>query len=273
MTANAATQNPPAFRMTHVATGAGASTARAAFSGDALLRSGSPPNVTSSLTTAQQNSAPTTIGLPNLTVFDPTATSYVQLPAYFADAEDGAALLKYAITQNTNAALFSFVGIDPISKRLSLKYRVGAAGSAMITVRATDSLGKFVAATFQVVVGYTFTDWASLYPPPGIGDWPVGAAAIYAFGLNPLNPGDMSNAPKMWQQGSVKGLRHLRQRWSSDLQYGYLISPDMVNWTPAELGVHFYEFRDRLANGLDQSDIVFLVDWPRAFVRPQAQIP
>jgi hypothetical protein len=271
-TANASAQAPPTVRITHLIAGPGGSTVKAATLGDTLVFAGTPANTTSALVTAQLNTPPTTTGLANLTIFDPTVTSYVQLPLYFGDVETAAAQLDYALVQNTNPALFRFAGIDPVTRRLSLKYRPGATGTAALGVRATDALGKSVTASFQVTVGYTFNDWASQYPPPSPA-WPPDATNIYAFGLNPLNPGDLTNAPRMWRQGSVKGLRHLRQRWSSDLNYSYLISTDLVTWTPATLGVHYYEFRDRLANGLDQSDIVLLVDWPRVFLRPEAQIP
>jgi hypothetical protein len=273
LTAHAAAQTPSAFRITHLLSGAGASTLRAAYSGDALVLAGAPADVASNLVAAQSNAAPTTSGLANLSVFDPTATSYVQLPLYFADAESGPALLDYAIVQVTNPALFRFIGLEPGSHRLSLKYRPGASGAATIGVRATDPLGKSVTASFQVTVGYTFADWTAQYPPPGTAAWPADPASIYAFGLNPLIPGDLGNAPRMWRQGAVKGLRHLRQRWSTDLGYRYLVSSDLVNWTPAIPGVHIYEFRHPLGSGLDQSDVVLLVDWPRAFLRPQAQLP
>jgi hypothetical protein len=271
-TATASAQLPPTVRLTHLVTGAGASTVKAATLGDTLVFADTPANVPSGLVTALFNTPPTTTGLTNLTVFDPTATSYVQLPLYFADVETGAPLLDYAIVQNTNPALFRFAGIEPGTHRLSLKYRPGVTGTAALTIRATDALGKSATASFQVTVGYTFTDWANQFPPPSPG-WPPDTASIYAFGLNPLNLGDLTNAPRMWREGSVKGLRHLRQRWSSDLSYSYLISTDLVTWTPATLGVHYYEFRDRLANGLDQSDVVLLVNWPRVFLRPQAQLP
>ncbi len=272
-TTNAAAQNPNSVRLTHIASGAGASTTRAAYSGSLLVAAGPPPNVASAAVTAQSNATPTTIGLPNLTIYDPSTTSYLQLTNYFNDAEDGAALLKYTVAGNTNPMLFAFVGIEPGANRLSLKYRPGASGNATLAIRATDSLGKFVTASFQVTVGYTFTDWSSLFPPPSLGNWPIDTASIYAFGLNPLYPGDLSNAPKTWRQGSVKGIRHLRQRWSSDLDYSYLISADLQNWTVAVPGVHFYEFRSHVSPALDQSDVVILADWPRAFIRPRAVIP
>lgn len=272
LTANASSQAPPTFRMTHVVTGAGATTVTAATLGDTLVFAGAPPTVASGLVTALFNSPPTTTGLANLTVFDPTVTSYVQLPLYFGDAETSPTQLSYAITQITNSSLFRFAGIDPGTRRLALKYQPGVSGTASLTIRATDALGKTVSATLQVTVGYTFTDWASQYPPPSPSSVPD-PTNIYAFGLNPLNPGDLRNAPRMWRQGSVKGLRHSRQRWSSDLSYRYLISTDLVNWTPAVAGTHFYEFRSPLANGLDQSDVILLVDWPRAFLQPIAELP
>jgi hypothetical protein len=201
----------------------------------------------------------------------------VQLTNYFNDTEEGAAQLQYSIVGNTNPGLFSFAGISPANGRLSLKYRPGVPGSAVLTVRATDTLGKFVSASFQVTVGFDFANWLALHPGANGGILP--ASTKYAFGLNPLQPvdpltsGEFANAPRPWKQGSVYGLRHYKQRWANDLTYSYQISTDLVNWSPAQNGVHFYEFQTQLGNGLDQSDLTILVKWPRVFLRPRAQFP
>ena len=273
ITANGSTQIPNSFRITHLVEGSDRSVAKEARSGASLTIEPGAANLASSFITAAPNSAPTSTGIPNLTVFDTASSTVLPLTAYFGDLEDGATALQYALTNNSNPGLFSFAGIDPATRRLSLKYHAGVSGAASLTVRATDSLGKSVSATFQVAVGFTFSDWATLYPGAAGGAGPLAPAQLYAFGFSPLSPGDTGNAPSFFEQGGVKVLRHYRQRWSTDLTYSYEISPDLENWEPAVSGVHFYEFRSPLANGIDQSDLVILSAWPRAFVRPTAQLP
>ena len=272
-TANGAAQNPKTFRVTHIVEGPAGTTAREAYSGTTLTLQGGASNLTTPLVTVQANFPPATTGLPNITVFDDASSTIIQLATYFSDVEDGAALLHYKLTHNTNPALFSFVGIAPNTDRLSLKYRPGATGAAVLTIRATDSLGKSVSTTFQVTVGFTYADWLNLYPGAGAAGNSVPPALAYAFALNPLAPGDLTGAPRAWKQGSIRGLSHLKQRWANDLTYSYEISPDLVNWELAVNGLHYYEFRNQLTNGIDQSDLMLLVPWPRAFLRPRAESP
>jgi hypothetical protein len=261
------------FLITHLVEGTVRTLAKEAYSGATLALENGPVNVSSTLVTVQTNTAPTTIGLPALHIFDPLASTVVNLANYFSDLEDTSTGLKYALTQNTHPALFSFTGIDQTINRLSLKSRPDAFGTANLTVRATDTLGKSVSASFQVTVGFNFADWSTLHPGAGNGNAFVSPLEIYAFGLNPSTVGDLSGAPGMWKQGAVKGLRHFRQRWSNDLTYGYEISGDLLNWIPAVQGIHYYEFRNPIADGLEQSDLILLPDWPRLFLRPKAQIP
>ena len=266
MTANAASQSPNTFRMTHFTQGPGHSTARDAFSSVLLTVEASPvSSVVSSVSAAQTNSAPTTIGLPNLTVFDTAAASSVLVRNYFGDLEDGAAGLQYELTGNTNAGLLSFVGIDAAGK-LVIRYRPGIAGSAGITVKATDSLGKSVSSTFTVLVSLanTFSNWSG-------GGGAAGQSGLlrYAFGLTPQG-GDVAGWPKLKMQGKAKVMSHQKPAWATDLNYHYEVSQDLVTWTPAIEGVHFHEFSKDLPNALRQSDCVLLVNWPKAYLRVRA---
>ena len=272
-TSQGSAQLPPTFRVSFLAAGAAASSTRSAVLDTALSAADAGADVPASLVTVEFNAPPTTLGLPALTVFDPTTASYVQLPTYFSDAEDGASQLTYTLIGNTNPGLFRFAGIEAGTNRLALKYRSGVPGSAILSVRATDSLGKAVTTSIAVTVGYTFNDWSNLNPPPDLGGGPQSAIGLYAFGLNPLSPGDLTQAPRMEQHGAVKILRHLRQRWASDLQYRYLVSSDLVEWSPAVPGIHYYEFRKPISGSLEESEIVVLTDWPSAFLRAEAQIP
>ena len=276
ITNNGSTQVPGTFRITHLASG---TTATEAYTGASLTLESGATDTDSSPATALFNSPPTTLGLGNLTVFDPSTSTIIQLPPYFADLEEGSTQLRYALKGNTNPGLFRFSGIQPGTGRLSLKYRPGVAGSSTFTVRGTDAQGKWVEASFQVTVGYSFQDWSGGAASGNGGGGTGGAGgavntfAAYAFGLNPNAPGNVSGMPRFWRQGSVCGLRHFKQRWSNDLSYGYQISPDLVNWMPAREGVHYYEFTTPLPNGLDQADLAVLVSWPQVFLRVKAESP
>ncbi len=267
MTANAASQVPNTFRITHLSQGPGHSTARDAFSSVVLSVESSPiTSVSSSISTAQVNQAPTTIGFPNVTVYDTVTPTFISLPSYFNDAEDGAGGLQYAITGNSNASLFSFVGIEVGTGKLTIKYRPGIAGSSSITVKAADTLGKSISATFQVLVSLsdTFSHWSNTSGG--------GSLLNYAFCSNGQTGGYSSGLPKIKIQGKSRVVTHLKPMWATDLTYQYEMSQDMVTWIPAIPGIHYHEFSKDLPNAIRQSDCVLLVNWPKAFMRVKANL-
>ena len=268
MTANASSQVPNTLQMTHFNLGPGHSTARDAFSNAVLtVESSTVASVASSTVTAQANQAPTTIGLPNVTVYDTGTPTFLLLPSYFNDLEDGPTGLHYAITGNTNAALFAFVGIEPATGKLTLKYRPGIAGVSSITVKAADALGKSVSASFQVSVllADTFTHWSN-------GGGGAGGLLRYAFGANAQAGDHVPGLPKIKIQGKAKVVSHLKPMWATDLAYQYEMSQDMLTWVPAIPGIHYHEFLKDLPNALRQSDCVLLVNWPKAFMRVKANL-
>lgn len=272
MSASASTQNPNAFRVTHVGQGVGRSTATDALSGSLLsVEPAVNADGPSSLVTAVANVAPVSGGIPNVVVFDTVAPSQILLTSYFNDVEDGAANLQYALTANSNPGLLAFAGIDPATKRLTLKYRSGISGNTTLAVRATDTMGKSVTSSFTVTVALSDTigNWANIHGVPGTPD----AATLkqYAFTLNPA-AGDVAGLPHIVADGYAKILSYEKQRWATDLLYRYEISADLLSWAPAVNGVHYYEFDTPLANGVVRGDLVFLVDWPRAFLRVQATL-
>jgi hypothetical protein len=169
---NASTQTPNAFRITHLGAGLNHSTLENASTGSVLtLESLDAANVSSSIVTVTVNTAPTSIGLPGVTVYDTVAPTFIPVSSYFNDAEDGAAGLRYKIENNTNPALFSFAGIDPATGFLSLRYRPGVSGIAVLTLRATDSVGASTTAVcnVNVVLANTFGNWANLNGWPSAG--------------------------------------------------------------------------------------------------------
>ena len=100
------------------------------------------------------NEAPTTLGIPALSVAQDDADALVDLFAAFDDSTDPDPLLTYSLTGNTNPSLFSSttISVTPAAGTLTLDYAPGQSGQATLTVRATDSGGLFTDASFLVTV-------------------------------------------------------------------------------------------------------------------------
>jgi hypothetical protein len=98
--------------------------------------------------------APTTTGISNVNVLEDAANTVINLVNNFNDEEDGAAGLTYSITGNTNPGLFTSASINNgnANHPLTLDYAPNASGSSTITIRATDTTGFTVDATFTVNV-------------------------------------------------------------------------------------------------------------------------
>ncbi len=108
-----------------------------------VLPSGNPAGLT--------NDAPTTSGIPDVSVDAGTVDRVLSLTDFFADAETPADQLAYSIVKDTNPALFSSVSIDSSSK-LNLYFANSIKGDAILTIRATDSGGLIVDTTVAVHV-------------------------------------------------------------------------------------------------------------------------
>ena len=111
-----------------------------------------PLSGTKTMTGTPVNDAPTTSGLANVTVNEDAADTVVDLFAAFADVEDADAALTYTVVGNTNAALFTSTAVNGAAGTLTLDYAPNAFGSAVLTVRATDTGGAFVESSFTVTV-------------------------------------------------------------------------------------------------------------------------
>lgn len=98
------------------------------------------------------NTPPSTTGIGDITVTENAPNSIVDLFAAFEDAEESDAALTYSIEGNTNNGVFDSVTIDGVTGTLTLDYADKAISNADLTVRATDSEGKFVDTTFTVSV-------------------------------------------------------------------------------------------------------------------------
>ena len=102
------------------------------------------------VTVTAVNDAPTSAGLSPVVVDEDASPTALTLTSHFADIEDGASGLVYAVVGNTNPGLFSSVSIaDGV---LTVAYVPNASGSATLTVRATDAGGLWVETPFSVTV-------------------------------------------------------------------------------------------------------------------------
>ena len=105
---------------------------------------------TVTITVASVNDPPTTTGIPPVTVLEDAAPTSVNLTNSFADVEDGAAGLTYSVVGNTNAGLFSSVSVS--AGTVTLGIAANANGSAVLTIRATDSDGASIETPLAVTV-------------------------------------------------------------------------------------------------------------------------
>ncbi len=103
----------------------------------------------------QNNTAPTTTGVTDISVVQGSVESVIDLWSAFNDAEDADNQLTYSVENNSNAALFDAVSIDAATGELTLDYNAAAIGTGEITVRATDTEGLFVDTSFNVEVTNT----------------------------------------------------------------------------------------------------------------------
>jgi autotransporter-associated beta strand protein/VCBS repeat-containing protein len=116
------------------------------YSGDAhFVASLSPP-----LSQVVENHAPTTTPVPAVVAFEDAGPTAIDLRGNFADAEQPAALLTYTLVGTNNPTLFDDASVN--DGTLTLTYAPDAFGTATVTVRATDELGRFVDATVAVTV-------------------------------------------------------------------------------------------------------------------------
>jgi hypothetical protein len=101
---------------------------------------------------AAANDPPSTSGVAPVSVAEDAASVPVSLFDAFSDSSDADAALTYAVTANTNPALFTSTTIDPATGVLTLAFAPDSSGGADLTVRATDTGGLWVETTFPVTV-------------------------------------------------------------------------------------------------------------------------
>ena len=96
------------------------------------------------------NTAPTALGISPVNVNEDAPPTAINLYDIFNDAEDNDAQLNLEIRSNSNSNLFSNASIA--SGSLNLAYAEDANGSSSLTIRATDTGGLWVEASFTVTV-------------------------------------------------------------------------------------------------------------------------
>ncbi|MDH3584431.1 MAG: cadherin-like domain-containing protein, partial [Phycisphaerae bacterium] len=114
---------------------------------------GSTDTATVTMTVTGANHAPTTGGIANITAQADDPDELINLFAAFDDVEDADAAMGYSVVTNTDPSLFVSVVIDPGAGTLTLDYDPAASGLTTITVRAMDTGGLWVDATFTVRLG------------------------------------------------------------------------------------------------------------------------
>jgi hypothetical protein len=127
-----------------------------------LLPSGSPAGT--------NNNAPTVLPLRNVHVGTNAADTVFSLGDIFADVEDPASNLTFSVINNTNPSLFNSTAIS--QGDLILAFAPSTEGTALLTLRATDSGGLLVDMTFSV----TATDtpvWDPFNTSPTISDFQI----------------------------------------------------------------------------------------------------
>ncbi len=140
------------------------------------------------------DSSPTTTGIPDVDVLEDAADTVIDLRQHFDDVEDGPAGLTYTIINVSNPGLFTSTTINSSTDVLTLDYAANAFGDSTITIRATDSSGQFVEATFTVRVAAVNDAPAQpntfLYLPPippNLANPPGRAVAQLLLGANDVD--------------------------------------------------------------------------------------
>jgi hypothetical protein len=100
--------------------------------------------------------APTTGGIPDVSVDANTADYVLSLPNFFEYDETPSNALTYSVVKDTNSPIFASLPIDS-SGNLTLNFAANTTGSAALTVRATDASGLIVDTAFNVNVSHAPT--------------------------------------------------------------------------------------------------------------------
>ena len=110
------------------------------------------------------NDAPTTKGFAPVSISDAAIDVAISLWDAFADAENGASGLTYAVTSNSASSLFDQVSINPTTGALTLSAATETSGRAKLTLSATDSGGTTTTTSLNVDIDYVNQPPHIVYP-------------------------------------------------------------------------------------------------------------
>jgi subtilase family serine protease len=200
--------------------------------------------------TGASNVSPSALGFTQVFVPANSPPSLVDLAAAFADAEDGAAALAYTVQGNSNPGLFNAVAINPTTRQLTLGFAPGAAGTAALTIRATDSGLLSTSAVLQVrVTDDPYEMWLFQYFPTSelldgarqASQWGVNADPdfdlvpnIFEWALlrHPLVPDRSAPVISLDAERQVR-LSFDRNALALDrVEFGLSASNDLESWSP-----------------------------------------
>ena len=120
---------------------------------ESYLQDGDDSGVIAQLTSF--SAAPTTIGIDDVVVEEDDPPTVIDLLSRFDDLQETSAGLAFTILDNSNPGIFAQpdgAEIDSLLKTLALTYAPDASGTSDLVVRATDTDGFSVDATFTVTV-------------------------------------------------------------------------------------------------------------------------
>lgn len=100
----------------------------------------------------QFTAAPISSGIANVVVSEDAADTVINLFTAFSDADHTDDQLVFSIQNNSNPTLFTSTTINGVAGTLTLNYAPNAAGTASLTIRATDPDGLFVDTAFGVTI-------------------------------------------------------------------------------------------------------------------------
>ena len=144
---------------------------------------------------ALKNEAPIVdVPIADVSVPENSNTTVIDLFAAFEDTESADAELAFTIESNTNPALFNAATIDSSAGTLTLSYAANTPGATEITVRATDTGGRFVEDAFVVNVEGVISRWEFLEV--------AGTTAADSAGSN---DGTLINGPAWQPIGMIDG--------------------------------------------------------------------
>jgi Domain of unknown function (DUF4347)/Bacterial Ig domain len=172
---------------------------------------------------ANINDAPTTTGLPNVSVNEDAPNEQLDLFAAFDDMEDDDSDLSFALISNTNPGLLNIASIDHGAGTLTLDFAANQFGNSTVTVRATDSDGASVDTSFAIAINAvndapTSSGLSDIVTPEGTNHSQINLASVFSdTEPGPLNYTVENNTnPSIISSTTINGSGLLRLEYAPD---------------------------------------------------------